>query len=80
MELGRPLKRAGPPECVKIELPDGRRIITTENSEIRTSGRNHRKIFTKNLFMNVLDQMNTVEIDKDKYNEVVLFKKESMYI
>ena len=55
------------PECVKIELPDGRRIITTENSEIRTSGRNHRKIFTKNLFMNVLDQMNAVEIDKDKY-------------
>ena len=55
------------PECVKIELPDGRRIITTENSEIRTSGRNHRKIFTKNLFMNVLDQMNAIEIDKDKY-------------
>ena len=55
------------PEFVKIELPDGRRIITTENSEIRTSGRNHRKIFTKNLFMNVLDQMNAVEIDKDKY-------------
>ena len=55
------------PECVKIELPDGRRIITTENSEIRTSGRNHRKIFTKNLFMSVLDRMNAVEIDKDKY-------------
>lgn len=55
------------PECVKIELPDGRRIITTENSEIRTSGRNHRKIFTKNLFMKVLSQMNAVEIDRDKY-------------
>ena len=55
------------PECVKIELPDGRRIITTENSEIRTSGRNHRKIFTKDLFMKVLNQMNAVEIETNKY-------------
>lgn len=55
------------PECVKIELPDGRRIITTENSEIRTSGRNHRKVFTKDLFMKVLDQMKAVEIGPNKY-------------
>ena len=55
------------PECVKIELPDGRRIITTENSEIRTSGRNHRKIFTKDLFMKVLNQMNATEISINKY-------------
>ena len=62
------------PECVKIELPDGRRIITTENSEIRTSGRNHRKIFTKQLFMDVLKKMNAVEVEKDKY-EVSLDNK-----
>lgn len=55
------------PECVKIELPDGRRIITTENSEIRTSGRNHRKIFTMNLFEKVLKDMNAIKISDSEY-------------
>lgn len=55
------------PECVKIELPDGRKIITTENSEIRTSGRNHRKIFTKELFEKVLKDMNAIQLDENKY-------------
>lgn len=55
------------PECVKIELPDGRRIITTENSEIRTSGRNYRKVFTKDLFEKVLKDMNAIKIDSEKY-------------
>lgn len=55
------------PECVKIELPDGRRIITTENSEIRTSGRNHRKVFTRDLFEKVLKDMNAIQIDENKY-------------
>lgn len=55
------------PECVKIELPDGRKIITTENSEIRTSGRNHRKIFTKGLFEKVLKDMNAIKVDDGKY-------------
>ena len=55
------------PECVKIELPDGRRIITTENSEIRTSGRNHRKIFTMDLFEKVLKNMNAIKISDNEY-------------
>lgn len=55
------------PECVKIELPDGRRIITTENSEIRTSGRNHRKVFTRDLFEKVLKDMNAIQLDENKY-------------
>ena len=55
------------PECVKIELPDGRRIITTENSEIRTSGRNHRKIFTMDLFEKVLKDMNAIKISDSEY-------------
>lgn len=55
------------PECVKIELPDGRRIITTENSEIRTSGRNHRKIFTMDLFEKVLKDMNAIKISDNEY-------------
>ena len=59
------------PECVNVYLPDGRRIITTENSEIRTSGRNHCKIFTMNLFMSVLKKMDAVKIDDNKY-EVLL--------
>lgn len=55
------------PECVNIELPDGRRIITTENSEIRTSGRNHRKIFTMKLFEKVLKDMHAIMVNNDKY-------------
>ena len=55
------------PECLKIKLPDGRRIITTENSEIRTSGRNYRKIFTMKLFKKVLKEMNAINIGEDKY-------------
>ena len=55
------------PDCVKVELPDGRKIITTENSEIRTSGRNHRKIFTKQFFENTLKQMNAIKVADDTY-------------
>ena len=59
------------PECVNVYLPDGRRIITTENSEIRTSGRNHCKIFTMNLFMSVLKKMDAVKIDDNKYEVLI---------
>ena len=55
------------PKCVKIELPDGRRIITTENSEIRTSGRNHTKIFTMGLFEKVLKDMEAIKISDNEY-------------
>ena len=55
------------PKCLEIELPSGERVITTENSEIRTSGRNYGKIFTKDLFMKVLKDMNAVEISDSKY-------------
>lgn len=55
------------PECVKKELPNGRRIITTESSEIRTSGRNHRKVFTKALFEKILKNMNAIQIDEKNY-------------
>lgn len=55
------------PECIKINLPDGRKIITTENSEIRTSGRNHRKIFTMKLFETTLKKMNAIKINYNEY-------------
>lgn len=55
------------PDCVKIELPDGRKIITTENSEIRTSGRNHRKIFTKEFFDKTLKEMNANKVGDNTY-------------
>ena len=55
------------PECVKVKLANGNKIITTETSEIRISGRNNCKIFTKVIFENVLKQMNAVKIDNSKY-------------
>lgn len=55
------------PDCVKIELPDGRRLITTENSEIRTSGRNHRKVFTKKFFESTLEKMNAIKVSDEVY-------------
>lgn len=55
------------PDCVMFELPDGRKIINTENSEIRTSGRNHRKVFTKKLFNDTLKQMKAIKISNDIY-------------
>lgn len=55
------------PDCLDVELSDGTRFITTDNSEIRTSGRNHRKIFTVELFNKTLEMMNAIEISEDKY-------------
>lgn len=55
------------PECIKVDLPDGRKIITTENSEIRTSGRNHRKIFTIGLFKEVLLKMDAIQLNDEQY-------------
>lgn len=55
------------PDCIQVELPDGRRIITTDNSEIRTSGRNHRKIFTKLYFNQVLGMMNAKQLNENEY-------------
>lgn len=56
------------PECVKLELPDGRKIISTENSEIRTSGRNYRKIFTPYIFEKILNMLNAKKINDCEYS------------
>ncbi len=55
------------PDCVNISLPNGKKIITTENSEIRTSGRNHTKIFTPVLFSKVLDKMGAKNVGGSEY-------------
>ena len=55
------------PDCIRYELPDGRKVISTENSEIRTSGRNSTKIFTHKLFQDVLNNMDAVKIDDGLY-------------
>lgn len=55
------------PDCLDVELSDGTRFITTDNSEIRTSGRNHRKVFTVEIFNKTLKMMNAIEISEDKY-------------
>lgn len=55
------------PDCVKFELPDGRKIITTENSEIRICGRNYGRVFTTKFFNNTLKQMKAIQIENDIY-------------
>lgn len=56
------------PDSITLELEDGTSIISTQNSEIRTSGRNYTKIFTPELFHQTLHQIGATEID----NETVL--------
>lgn len=54
------------PNCLNAKL-DGEKFISTDNSEIRTSGRNYRKIFTNKLFDDTLKLLNAEIIDKNKY-------------
>lgn len=56
------------PDSITLELEDGTSIISTQNSEIRTSGRNYTKIFTPELFRQTLQKIGAKEID----NETVL--------
>lgn len=56
------------PDIITLELEDGASIISTQNSEIRTSGRNYTKIFTPELFRQTLQKIGAKEID----NETVL--------
>ena len=56
------------PDSITLELKDGTSIISTQNSEIRTSGRNYTKIFTPELFRQTLQKIGAKEID----NETVL--------
>ncbi len=56
------------PDSITLELEDGTSIISTQNSEIRTSGRNYTKIFTPELFHQTLQKIGAKEID----NETVL--------
>lgn len=55
------------PDCLKVELPDGKKFISTDNSEIRTSGRNHGKIFTNELFDDTLRLLNVEIVGDNKY-------------
>ena len=56
------------PDSITLELEDGTSIVSTQNSEIRTSGRNYTKIFTPELFHQTLQKIGAKEID----NETVL--------
>lgn len=55
------------PLCVNSKLSNGKNIILTDNSEIRTSGRNSTKVFTKELLNKLLIDMNAIEVSKDIY-------------
>lgn len=55
------------PQNINIVLPNGKKIIETNTSEIRTSGRNHGPVFTP-LFLNkTLDAFDATEIEPGKY-------------
>ena len=53
------------PDSITLELEDGTSIISTQNSEIRTSGRNYTKIFTPELFRQTLQKIGAKEIDDE---------------
>lgn len=55
------------PGCVNCELSNGKKIITTDNSEIRISGRNYTKVFTANLFEETLFKIGAIKLDNDQY-------------
>lgn len=67
------------PEWTTIQLPDGRRIISTESSEIRRTGKNPKSITSFQLLKIALEKCNVKE-DKDYYlvninNDFVTFPK-----
>ncbi len=64
------------PDSITIELEDGTSIISTQNSEIRTSGRNYTKIFTPELFRQTLQKIGAKEID----NETVLVNINTSFV
>ena len=51
------------PDSITLKLEDGTSIISTQNSEIRTSGRNYTKIFTPELFRQTLQKIGAKEVD-----------------
>lgn len=55
------------PDSITLELEDGTSIISTQNSEIRTSGRNYTKIFTPELFRQTLQKIGAKEIDDETF-------------
>ena len=44
------------------------KIISTVGSEIRTSGRNPKKVFTNNYYEQVKKEINAIKVNDDKYN------------
>lgn len=57
------------PDILKVQLNDGSRIITTKGSEIRTTGRNSKKLVLDKLFDNIMKMMNAEQLD-DNYIRV----------
>ncbi len=55
------------PDCLDVALEDGTRFVSTDNSEIRTSGRNYRKIFTNQLFDKTLELLDAIKISTKEY-------------
>ena len=59
------------PNALEIELSDGSRILTTKGSEIRTTGRNPKKLVLFELFDKIMNDFNAEYID----DETIKIKK-----
>lgn len=53
------------PETLKVELEDGTRILSTDGSEIRTTGRNPKKLFLNDLFEKVMKDLDAEFLKDD---------------
>lgn len=53
------------PDALKITLKDGSRIITTKGSEIRTTGRNPKKLVLTDLFDKIMNEFDAEYLDGD---------------
>lgn len=54
-------------ENINLVLPNGKKIISTDTSEIRTAGRNSGKVFTPGFLDKTLDDFDAIEIEPGKY-------------
>lgn len=53
------------PDALEITLKDGSRIITTKGSEIRTTGRNPKKLVLIDLFDKIMNEFDAEYLDSD---------------
>lgn len=53
------------PDILNVRLNDGRRIVSTRGSEIRTTGRNPKKLVLDRLFDKIMNEFDAEYVDED---------------